>query len=65
VEDDTSWTPEKINEAMHAEKNGTHSKTKFLFISYFTAWQGPEGILYFMLFIKDEARLRYCLTPNN
>jgi GH18 family chitinase len=34
---------EKIDEAMHAGKeNGTHSKTKFRFIGYFTAWQDTD-----------------------
>jgi murein L,D-transpeptidase YcbB/YkuD len=59
MEDDTSWTPEKINEAMHAGKETWYTlKNKIpVYIGYFTAWQGPEGILYFYddIYKRDEA----------
>lgn len=59
MEDDSNWNPEKIDEAMHAGKETWYTlKNKIpVYIGYFTAWQDPEGILYFYddIYNRDEA----------
>jgi murein L,D-transpeptidase YcbB/YkuD len=59
MENDPNWNPEKIDEAMHAGKETWYTlKNKIpVYIGYFTAWEDPEGVLYFYddIYTRDEA----------
>lgn len=58
---DSTWTPEKIDAAMHAgkEKYVTLKKKIPVFIGYFTAFIGVDGLLNFRkdIYNKDKALL--------
>jgi murein L,D-transpeptidase YcbB/YkuD len=49
LKDDTNWTPEKIDAAMHKGKETWHTlKNKIpVYIGYFTAWVDDEGVIHF------------------
>jgi murein L,D-transpeptidase YcbB/YkuD len=49
LQDDPSWTPQKIDTAMHAgvERSYTLKKKIPVYIGYFTAWVNDEGEIYF------------------
>lgn len=49
LRNDKNWPPEKIDKAMKAGKETwvTLSETIPVFIGYFTAWQGSDGLLHF------------------
>ncbi|OCB74345.1 L,D-transpeptidase family protein [Flavobacterium crassostreae] len=49
MEEDTNWTPEKVDQAMHSGKETWYTlKNKIpVFIGYFTSWVDSEGTLHF------------------
>ncbi len=49
LQNDTAWTPNKIDVAMHSgkEKTVTLKKTEPVFIAYFTSWVDRQGHLNF------------------
>lgn len=59
LQDDPSWTPEKIDEAMHAgvESSYTLKKKIPVYIGYFTAWVNEEGEIQFYedIYERDES----------
>jgi murein L,D-transpeptidase YcbB/YkuD len=52
---DTSWTPTKIDTAMHQQKEKwvTLKKTIPVFMAYFTSWVDTNGTLQFRKDIYD------------
>jgi murein L,D-transpeptidase YcbB/YkuD len=49
LKDDSNWTPEKIDEAMHSGQEKWHTlKNKIpVYIGYFTSWVDAEGEIHF------------------
>jgi murein L,D-transpeptidase YcbB/YkuD len=68
MEDDSTWNPEKIDEAMHAGKEKWYAlKNKIpVYIGYFTAWEDTDGILYFYddVYQRDEALAVLLFNPE-
>ncbi|WP_348800386.1 L,D-transpeptidase family protein [Flavobacterium adhaerens] len=62
LKDDPKWTPERIDEAMHAGKEKWHTlKNKVpVYIGYFTAWVDREGNMNFYndIYQRDESLLK-------
>lgn len=67
LKNDTAWTSQKINTAMHLgkEQTVTVKKTESVFIVYFTAWVNAQGQLNFRkdLYQRDK-RLASMLLEN-
>jgi murein L,D-transpeptidase YcbB/YkuD len=67
LKDDPTWTPEKIDRAMHAGKENTVVlKSKIpVYIGYFTAWVNAAGEINFYddIYGRDE-RLAELLIDN-
>lgn len=58
LKDDETWTPEKVDEAMHAGKESKYTlKNKIpVYIGYFTAWVDEQGEINFYkdIYKRDE-----------
>ena len=67
LKDDPNWTPEKIDAAMHADKEKAYTlKTRVpVYIGYFTAWVGEDGEVNFYndIYNRDD-RLAELLLSN-
>jgi murein L,D-transpeptidase YcbB/YkuD len=62
MSNDSNWDAEKINEAMHSEKEKWYSLKKNIpvYIGYFTSWVDGEGILHFYddVYHRDETLVK-------